>query len=112
MFEDVDKLSCILIYQGLKSLIDHGEGSGFHNGDMGHPVYLLGASGKRSPDFDYADRPKKNDLFFMLSQLSHRLKKEGVTDHIPWYDFSDWEAFCKYVVKQHKKIRGLENENR
>ena len=44
--EDTNKYSDgnIYFYQGLKALIESGNGAGFHNADLGHPVYRLGAS--------------------------------------------------------------------
>lgn len=92
-------------YQGLKSLIESGNGTGFHNADLGHPCYFIGASDKASADalknWEYADSPKKNLLFRMLSRLSEDLKKLGIEDrHFEWwYDFSEWRNFCKFAIE-------------
>jgi hypothetical protein len=103
-FKNLDTSNQVLIYKGLKTLIDTGERSAFHNGDMGHPVYVLGAKGERVNDLDYADRPKNNDLFLMLVELS-RLLKPTCTSYVWWYDFSDWTTFCKYVIAKYKDLR-------
>lgn len=87
-------------YLGLKSLIELGSGAGFHNADMGHPVYLLGATGNSDESWEYADSPKKNLLFKMLSKLSKELKELEIEKlrYIWWYDFSEWKDFCKFAV--------------
>lgn len=94
-----------LIYQGLKSLIENGDGVGFHNADLGHPVYVSGAIGKFQEMWEYADSPEKNQLFKMLSKLSKELKELGIEDirFIWWYDFSEWKDFCKFAVDVYKK---------
>jgi len=90
-------------FLGLKSLIESGNGAGFHNADLGHPVYRLGASDAPSEmlkDWEYADSPEKNLLFKMLSKLSKELKQAGIERlrYIWWYDFSEWNDFCKFVI--------------
>lgn len=93
------------IYQGLKSLIENGNGTGFHNADMGHPVYLLGAKGIEDSSWEYADSPEKNLLFKMLSKLSKELKQSGIEDlrFVWWYDFSEWKDFCKFALDVYNK---------
>lgn len=97
-------------YLGLKSLIESGTGAGFHNADMGHPVYHLGAS-DASPemlkDWEYADSPEKSLLYKMLSQLSKELKEAGIEElhYVWWYDFSEWRDFCKFVIGIYDKKR-------
>lgn len=95
-------------YQGLKSLIELGSGTGFHNADLGHPVYLLGATGNKDTSWEYADSPEKNLLFKMLSQLSKELKELGIEEYrfIWWYDFSQWKDFCKFAVNVYNKNKG------
>ena len=98
-------------YRGLKSLIESGSGAGFHNADLGHPVYLLGASDfpeESLTGWEYADSPKRNLLFKMLSRLSKELKQSGIEEYhyIWWYDFSEWRDFCKFVVDVYDKRRG------
>jgi hypothetical protein len=94
----------VLTYRGLKSIIENGSGFGFHNADLGHPVYKIGATGA-SKEFtlfwEYADTPQKNKLFQMLSKLSKELKSQSqdISSYVWWYDFSDWKSFCKYVVQ-------------
>ncbi len=92
-------------YQGLKTLIENGRGTGFHNADMGHPVYLLGAKGISDASWEYADSPEKNLLFKMLSKLSLELKEQGIEGFgfIWWYDFSEWKDFCKFAVNIYNK---------
>lgn len=98
-------------YRGLKSLIESGNGAGFHNADLGHPVYRIGASGApvgRLKDWEYADSPEKNLLFKMLSRLSTELKESGIEDlhFIWWYDFSEWKDFCKFVIDVYERRKG------
>jgi len=99
------------IYRGLKNLIESGEGAGFHNSDLGHPVYRMGAS-DASPEmlkyWEYADSPEKNLLSKMLSQLSWELKQSGIEEFpfIWWYDFSEWRAFCKFAIDVYDRKKG------
>jgi hypothetical protein len=99
------------IYLGLKSLIESGRGTGFHNADLGHPVYRLGASDssvEMLKDLEYADSPEKNLLFKMLSLLSMELKQLGIEDFrfVWWYDFSEWRDFCKFALDVYDKKKG------
>lgn len=99
------------IYQGLKSLIESGDGTGFHNADLGHPVYRLGASDASEEmlkEWEYADSPERNSLFRMLSKLTKELKQSGIEDmrFIWWYDFSTWRDFCKFATEVYDKNRG------
>jgi hypothetical protein len=96
------------IYQGLKSLIESGNGVGFHNADQGHPVYLSGASGRLDKSWEYADSPEKNLLFQTLSKLTKELKEAGIEEFrfIWWYDFSEWKDFCKFAVDAYNKKHG------
>ena len=93
------------IYQGLKSLIESGDGTGFHNADLGHPVYIVGAKELDDSAWVYADSPEKNSLFKMLSKLSKELKQSGIEDlrMIWWYDFSEWKDFCKFALEVYEK---------
>lgn len=93
------------IYQGLKFLIEKGDGTGFHNADLGHPVYALGSKGIVDPSWEYADSPENNLLFKMLSNLSKELKQLGIEDlrYIWWYDFSEWRDFCKFALDIYNK---------
>ncbi|MHC4322279.1 MAG: hypothetical protein ACYST3_08390 [Planctomycetota bacterium] len=99
------------IYQGLKSLIERGDGTGFHNADLGHPVYGLGASDASEETlkaWEYADSPEKSLLFKMLSLLSKELKQLGIEDFhfIWWYDFSEWKDYCKFAIDVYYKKTG------
>ncbi len=107
---DTDYFQKEYTYRGLKSLIESGNGYGFHNADLGHPVYVLGATGIIDPNWEYADSPEKNLLFKMLSELSNELKQLGIENSgfIWWYDFSEWKDFCKFVVNVYNKRRGYE----
>ena len=98
-------------YRGLKSLIESGSGAGFHNADLGHPVYRIGASDapkEMLKDWEYADSPEKSLLFKMLSRLSKELKEAGIEDlhFIWWYDFSEWRDFCKFAIDVYDRNKG------
>jgi hypothetical protein len=95
-------------YQGLKALIESATGAGFHNADLGHPVYRMGApdaSAEMLKQWEYADSPEKSVLYKMLSKLSKDLKKEGIEDlrYIWWYDFSEWRDFCRFAIEVYDK---------
>ena len=64
-------------------MIESGSGDGFHNGDIGHPVYRMGAS-DATPEilktWEYADSAEKNVLFKMLLRLTKELKQEGIEE--------------------------------
>lgn len=94
-----------LRYRGLKSLIEQGGGEGFHNADLGHPVYVLGAKGIVEASLSYADSPEKNLLFKELSDLSKRLKERGAgrVGFTWWYDFSEWKDFCRFAVDVYRR---------
>lgn len=99
------------IYLGLKSLIESGEGTGFHNADLGHPVYRIGASDasvEMLKHWEYADSPEKSLLFKMLSRLSKELKHLGIEDSrfTWWYDFSEWRDFCKFAIDVYDRKMG------
>jgi len=101
-------------YLGLKSLIEGGSGAGFHNADMGHPVYVLGASDASKEilkDWEYADSPGKSLLYIMLSQLSKELKEAGIEDkrYRWWYDFSEWRDYCKFAIEIYNKKKYIAN---
>jgi len=98
----------IYVYRGLKSLIESGSGDGFHNADLGHPVYVLGAKGIINPRWEYADSPEKNSLFKTLSTLSKELKQFGIEKYgyTWWYDFSEWKDFCKFALDIYNKRQG------
>jgi hypothetical protein len=101
MFENFSFSQMSLIYLGLKGLIESKSGNGFHNKDMGHPVYQMGSRGESPKETEYADSPDKNTLFKMLSEISIKMKDEGYNpaQYTWWYDFSTWENFCKFAVE-------------
>ena len=107
-FEGLTRYEKELIYLGLKKLIESGEGEGFHNSDMGHPVYRTGTKGKLE-SLKYADGPEKNKFFQLLSKLCAELKDEDndVIGYINWYDFSTWQSFCKFATDVYKKKHNL-----
>jgi hypothetical protein len=95
-------------YRGLKKIIESGDGFAFHNADLGHPVYHVGASNystEESRFWEYADSPDKNRLFKMLSKLSKQLKtlNPNIETFIWWYDFSEWKDFCKFALDVYNK---------
>lgn len=98
-----------LLYEGLKALIEKGDGDGFHNADLGHPVYVAGAMGEFQKMWEYADSPNKNLLFEKLSKLSIDLKGMGIEEYrfVWWYDFSEWRDFCKFALDVYNKQRSL-----
>jgi hypothetical protein len=55
---------------------------------------------------------KKNTLFKELSKLSKELKQLGIEEcrYEWWYDFSEWEKFCKFAIdvysQKRSKMRG------
>ena len=104
MFEGMTYDQKTLIYRGLKALIESKSGFGFHNADMGHPVYLTGESESATKEMEYADSPAKSTLFQMLSELSKDfLNSHGEAPGFKWwYDFSTWQQFCHFAVSVHK----------
>ena len=77
---------------------------------MGHPVYTLGASDASEETikyWEYADSPKKNRLFKMISKLSKELKAmdPDISTFTWWYDFSEWKDFCKFAINVYYKKR-------
>ncbi len=100
MFENLSYDRLQLLYLGLKSLIETKSGHGLHNADGGHPAYVNGASDDRDGG-DWGDLPRNSALFQMLKELSLKLKNEGIEDHHFdwWYDFNNWQSFCKFVLK-------------
>jgi len=98
MFNVKDERSKQLIYLGLKTLIESGKGYGFHNSDQRHPVYTLSAKGK-NPEQLNADSPEKNRMYQMLKELSEYMKENEDTNYVWWYDFSEWQKFCEFVIQ-------------
>ncbi len=98
-------------YKAYKALIDNCDGEYFHNGDLGHPVYMAGAYGKPDGYWKYADSKDNNYLFKKLSSLTQELKKNGIEKqrYIWWYDFSDWQSFCLYVIKTYRQKMGYKD---
>jgi len=94
-----------LIFKGLKRLVEDGAPGVFHNADPGHPTYVAGAAGKRGNGLGYVDGPSTNPAFLMLRELSQDLK-DSSTSMIWWYDFSNWQDFCKLAVKKHRERKG------
>ncbi len=107
MFSNFDASKLELLYLGLKYLIENGKGKGFHNNDLGHPVYHVGADGKTFSETEDVDSPDKNRLFIMLSELTKELKKQEIESrNYPWwYEFSDWQKFCQFAIDVHEGKR-------
>ncbi len=100
MFENFDRGDQELIYHGLKLVIEHGQGRGFHNHDRGHPAYKVGAAGTVNTA-QLGDGPDQNRLYKMLAELSYRLS--DVDDHIRRTDFTKWQNFCQFAVECHQR---------
>jgi len=60
-------------------------------------VYEAGAKGVAPLHED--DGSDKSELYKMLHSLSEELRSTGYPDNEGWYDFADWQAFCKVVVQ-------------
>ena len=95
-----------LLFKSLKAQIESAEGSGFHNKDQGHPFYAMPAAGKAWPEA-YADGPETNRLYRLLAEICRILKANDYTEFNWWYDFSEWQSFCKFAVDAHNKKRGI-----
>ncbi|NQU04764.1 MAG: hypothetical protein HQ568_01625 [Calditrichaeota bacterium] len=110
MFENFNSQQKRYMYLGLKSLIEPGEnyGRGIHDG--GHPVYRAGAHGDKTED-NPADSPDKNELYKMLEELSTYFKGTDITGDKYWVDLSDWQMFCKYVLYNYYRNKGITNRN-
>jgi hypothetical protein len=101
MFENLNHEYKALVFQGLRHLIESGEGCGFHNNDRRHPIYTEGAAGTTSEMSSKQDNAEKNALFRMLSALSQDFKENtDFTTMKWWYDFSEWQDFCKFAIGQ------------
>jgi len=107
MFEKLDYDQMVYVYRGLKALIESGIGYGFANSDLGHLAYRAGADGQDSSNV--GDSPERNTLFKMLNELSNSLKKQGIENHHFnwWYDFSDWQSFCRFAIIINSKRGGI-----
>jgi len=101
MFENLDEFQKYYIYHGLKLLVEKGDGMGFHNSDRRHPAYAIPASGKTDSKTDWGDGPERNQLFQMLKSLSDDLRGTVYAQETKWFDFKDWQTFCKFAVDCH-----------
>ena len=104
MFKKLDMNQKQIVFQALKRLVESASGIGFHNHDQGHPFYSSGAEGKTDA-FPDGDSPKENDMYKMLSELSRDFKAHDQTGYVWWYDFSEWQDFCKFAYDAHCKAR-------
>ena len=102
MFEGIDPADLVLVYQGLKKLIEVNSGNGFVNCDQGHPFYRMGATGKPG---DLNQDPERNTLYRMLRELSGILSP-SCGDLTWWYDFSEWKDFCQFAIDAYDRDRG------
>lgn len=102
MLENMPGVEKILIYKGLKKLIEMNTGEGFVNADQGHPAYTMGADGKIDKN-QLGDSPDSNALFKILKEISQELKNKYDTSYNWWYDFTTWEKFCKFAVDCYEK---------
>lgn len=94
----------ILLHRALKEFIEGGSGYGFHNHDMGHPAYVMGADG----EIDFAawgDNPERNELYQLLKGIHEEMKSRKLNEEIK-YRFDSWQNFCKFAVKVYRARRG------
>lgn len=103
MFEKMDLQDREIIYRALKHMVDSSCGIGFQNSDQGHPTYVHAADG--TPDSEALDGPDENRVFAMLSELSKDLKEHDHTGYVWWYDFSDWQDFCKFAFDAYNRCK-------
>ncbi len=91
------------IYRALKASIESRSGMGFHNGDMRHPAYTVGAQGKPADVDGLGDGPEQNQLYQLIKAASDSLEERGQQGNFAgYYRFSDWESFCKFAVGEGK----------
>jgi len=76
------------IYLTIIHAIKTNSGVGFVNGDQGHLAYLSGAKG----EIGHGDSPDENNLFQVLSKLSHKFYGD-----VP-FDLTTWEGFCLFAT--------------
>ena len=103
MFSDLTVGQKELAYQALKKMVESC-GIGFCNGNRRHPVYLVGATGEEwHIDASCPDGPEQNDLYQMLSALSTEFKEGNQVNYTWFYDFSEWQDFCKFAINPLKQ---------
>lgn len=104
--DDLKKLtySCrYTLYVALLNMVKSKEGTGFHNHDKGHLVYLAGAKDGSFDQEQWGDSPKQNSLFQMMSALSDSLLD---SDEFRREDLvNDWQVFCKLAIEADKEHR-------
>ena len=87
-----------LIFKALVRMIETNSGTGFLNGDQGHPAYALGAQGEIDPVAG-GDSPENNDLFKLLASFDQEFHDEGP-------DLSTWEKFCTFAIDAFNRSHG------
>lgn len=90
MFENLDYRQKSLVYEGLLSLVRHGEA----DSDQGHPKFALGAKGTYDEGM-CGRHPKDDPLFIMMMELTlalHEANADGSAEIGDWV--YTWQDYC------------------
>ena len=49
------------------------------------------------------DSADENELYQMLKELSDDMRDTMAATETMWFDFSDWQTFCKFAVEAAEK---------
>lgn len=101
MFEQLSLADKRTVFKALRTLIESDLGRHeFYNGDKSHP-YLSCRGMYHATDVQAT--PDDSPLYLMLSELSAELKDAGDIDYVWWYDFTEWDAFCRFCHECQQK---------
>jgi len=103
-FKSFSDTQLVLLHVALKAFIEAGSGYGFHNHDMGHPAYVMGAKGVVNIAA-YGDSPNRNGFYQLLKGIHEEMKSRKLDREIK-YRFDSWQNFCKFAVQVYKARRG------
>ena len=103
-FKNFSDTELCLLHRALKEFIAGGSGYGFHNSDMGHPAYVLGAKGVVDAA-KWGDGPRQNKLYQLLNGIQEEMKSRKLDREIK-YRFDSWQNFCKFAVQVYRARRG------
>ena len=103
MLKKLDGIQRETIFHAIVHAIRHDYREGFHNTDMGHPVYQPDTS---ESGYGYADGPDRNALFLALQELSEMDAKAD--EHFIDDPILTWDDFKQLVSKAHKEIQSRE----